>query len=257
MLISAWYCLLFGILLLCGNLSIYGQSTSPKSIAVLEELYDSLGGQDWNWAEIPQLEENYNPGVPWNFTKSTTGTTGVYLHDPCVPASAGLICDCHFEDNTVCEIEYILLGGNSPRGTIPSSLFSLPILILFMVQSTNIYGTIPTEIGNATNLEYWFTFGTSMGGTIPNEIGNCKNLVDLHLGGGNSSYYGTIPESLGYLTDLSLLAIGNGRTGTFPESFCNATSLEEIYAGSSPLIGTIPECLGLLKNLNLFSSLTR
>jgi len=246
MLISACHCLLFGILLLCRNLSIYGQSTNPKSIAVLEELYDSLGGQNWNWTEIPHLETNHNPGVPWNFTKSTTG---VYLHDPCVPASAGLICYCHFEDNTACAIIGILLGGNSPRGTIPSSLFSIPYLEAFFVQSTNIYGSIPTEIGNATYLEYWFTFGTSMGGTIPNEIGNCKYLSDLHLGSGNSSYYGTIPESLGYLTSLGLLAIGSGHTGTFPESFCNATSLAEIYCANSLLTGTIPDCLGLHKNL--------
>jgi len=232
----------------CEHVVVVGQATANRSIAILEEFYNSLDGNHWDWPSIAAgLSDNTAPGVPWNFTKNALG---FYLHDPCFPQGAGIRCDCSLNNNKLCVIYGMILGGQSLRGTIPSSILSLDELQAVFVQSEFITGTIPNEIGNAASLQYWYTMGTSMGGTIPNSIGNLQNFVDLHITG--PGYYGTIPAAMGNMKYLESLDIdGCTWSGKFPD-LCNATSLRQIYV-SGPVTGTLPACLGNIKKLELIS----
>ena len=143
--------------------------------AILNDLYNSLGGADWT----------NNTG--WG---GAEGTECKWY---------GVTCD---GSNKVIQLD---LSNNKLSGTIPSSLGNLTNLQILISTTTTLgihsyftwqpnkpkgldlynnrlSGSIPTSLGNLTNLTYLNLYNNQLSGPIPPELGNLTNLQNLYCG---------------------------------------------------------------------------
>jgi Leucine-rich repeat (LRR) protein len=68
------------------------------------------------------------------------------------------------------------MSFNNLKGTMPSELFSLPLLEILAVSENEISGTIDKRLGNLTNLLEFYCYGNKLTGTIPSEIGHLTKM---------------------------------------------------------------------------------
>ncbi len=246
--------------------------------AVLEELYDSLGGSNWttntNWKTDARL--NTWHGVTTNAAErvvrlelQANGLTGS------IPASIGRLRTLEYlnlSENRVASSpsEAPLLGDarvslDDDAGFMRHALPDPPERrrrggpqrsgsavggASMSFRSTGISGAIPRELGSLSNLEYLNLRQNSLTGGIPGTLAELKRLevLDLAL----NFLDGPIPSGLGNLPDLDFLQLCCNRlTGSIPSELGNLSSLQYLSLGRNGLTGIIPPRLGnLSRNLS-------
>lgn len=220
-------------------------------LAVLKNIYDSLGGSGWttktNWP---------TPGNwPATATSAQFGTwQGIVVVNGDIqmvnlPSNnlTGLL------PKTIAQLtrlKFLYMGTNQISGTIPhyTGLSQLQHLYL---SSNLLTGSIPAELGSLAGLMRLKLDNNGLTGSIPSELGNLTLLTDLFLN--NNQLSGSVPSSLGSLSNLVYLYVRNNQlTGSLPSSLGGLTALQYFFASNNQLTGPVPTTLSGLTQLLIF-----
>ena len=238
--------------------------TSTADIQVLEDLFDSTNGPNWNLTAIgcvirayPEFYEDYGiymsnlTGTPWDFTRSG----GAYVNDPCEDSSSssgswtGLSCVC---GTLTCSVKQLSLTCAQLTGPIPASLGNLTTLTSLDLDTNSLNGIIPPSLCNLRDLYYFDVDSNQMRGQIPSCISTLTKLKVLAIWG-NIDIVGALNPDYSNLTSLEVLQLNNNQlTGTLPESFSKLTKLTTLDLGINDFTGAIPASYRSLSQLNAF-----
>jgi len=237
---------------------------SVAECQVLEKLWDSAGGKDWqnneNWDSITNVDswegvivENAKISSLLLYSNNLVGT---------IPSELGKLSSLKklsLSNNSLTgkvpeslgelsELHYLDLGNNNLNGVIPIPLGSLLHLTELYLNNNQFSGSIPDSLGDLQSLNVLKMYGNSFSGSIPLTFGALSNLDILSLA--ENSLMGAIPSELGELTKLSYLDLkSNKLSGSIPARLGNLVSLTGLYLQKNKLTGDIPSELGNLSNL--------
>ncbi|MEO1054970.1 MAG: RHS repeat-associated core domain-containing protein, partial [Bacteroidota bacterium] len=192
-----------------------GQVPDAIELAVLRNVYDSLGGDGWtNKTGWPNsLAEWPNNATNLDFA----GWSGVTVQNGDISA---------------------LTITQNPVGEIPESIGQLKSLKTLAVRGEGVIGDLPVSLGGLTSLTQLNITNTSISGTIPSSLNSLNNLFLLYLDHNNLT--GQIPDLSG-MNGLFVLALeGNQLTG-FTDNSALPSNLTAIYLEENQLSGAIPE----------------
>lgn len=150
-------------------------------------------------------------------------------------------------------LQILDLQGNNLIGSIPDSLYDLPILGIFTVNNnTNFGGIVDTRIGHLTSLSRFEAGSTSIGGTIPDELYQLTLLRTLILS--NSSMSGPLKEDLHKLhaTLMQLKLNANGFSGPLPTALDVMTGLQQLLLDDNSFTGTISDVVCVERGFGRF-----
>lgn len=210
--------------------------------AVLQTLYRSLGGPDWNrstgWLTDAPLGDWYGVRVDGE---------GRVVELRLV--SNNLSGRIPFELGNLSRLRELDLAANALVGPIPAAIGNLAQLEELRLTFNPLTGEIPPEIGRLSNLRRLDLASTEgLGGSIPAELGGLGKLEDLSLN--NNLLTGRIPPELGNLSNLKrLILYQNALTGDIPPSLGELSQVENLNLHFNRLSGTIPPTLGNLRNV--------
>ncbi|XP_057738346.1 probable LRR receptor-like serine/threonine-protein kinase RFK1 isoform X2 [Arachis stenosperma] len=248
----------FGFLLVticCFQLLRISESKLPKEeVEALKEITSTMGAVYWEF-------DNDSCDI------IRVGLTG----EPPDESERSIVCDCSFENSTVCHVTKITLKRLSLPGALPPQLVKLPFLqdIDFAYNCLNgtipkewasmnltsisllvnrLSGEIPKHLGNITTLTYLMLEANNFSGVVPPELGKLINLHTLVLS--SNQLTGNLPSALAGLQNLTDFRISsNNFTGTIPDFIKNWKFLQRLEMHGSGLEGPIPSSISLLKNL--------
>jgi Leucine-rich repeat (LRR) protein len=142
------------------------------------------------------------------------------------------------------------LGDNMISGFIPPNIGNLIGLKILTMENTSISGVIPESIGQLENINELYLYNTRLSGLIPSSLGNLTQLNELHLY--DCYLEGPIPSSLGNLKDLFYLDLSANRlNGSIPREVLNLPTLSYCFNLSyNFLSGSLPTEVGSLAKLN-------
>ncbi|VVA92984.1 unnamed protein product [Arabis nemorensis] len=167
-----------------------------------------------------------------------------------------ILCDCSFNNNTICHITEIFLKTMGLPGKLPPQLVKLPYLRSIDLCRNYLSGTIPTEWASLPNLTYISLCANNLSGKLPIGLQKFKNLTFLGLEANRFS--GTIPDGLGSLTSLIGLELASNQfTGILPTTLSRLVNLERVRICDNNFTGTIPGYIGnwsRLEKLHLYAS---
>jgi Leucine-rich repeat (LRR) protein len=216
------YLVLFLCFLLGASITTKAQTNvipDNVELAVLKNIYDSLGGSGWitktNWPTLANW--------PASATSAQFGTwSGVTV-----------------TNGDISKISFI---NNNLTGQIPNSISQLTKLRYIYLQKNTITGPIPTSFGKLVTVTNMLLDHNSLSGSIPTALGNMSSLVQITLN--NNFLSGAIPSSLGNLTSLDMLNAGyNQLTGTIPSTLSQLSIATYIYLNNNQLTGSLPSSL--------------
>lgn len=238
----------------------------------LRSIYDSTDGQSWIWIN-ESLQWNFSDAQDPCLDK----WEGVYCSTDCL--ASGEFCHVVALDlrlhnmngtlpSSIGNLSHIValdLSYNFIEGTIPDEIASLQALTALDMSYLCLYGEIPASLSTLSKLEHLFLVNNRLTGQIPNISGLTK-LIDLDLsenGGRNTSrsaYNNSIQfslvETIGRSTGdfdfppvmLRLFSngscgstfVGDGLSGTIPDSILRLSKLETFALSKNSFIGEIP-----------------
>ena len=200
--------------------SSLSNTTSPQYKAV-EWLAQDKVDNDSNWSGYELLQRyvlrvlyHSTGGDNWSNTASTSWFVGG--SSVCDWGSSDAQCNGNGE-----QVDFIFLGSDNLRGTIPDELGQLTALTNIDLFDNLLTGTIPTQLGKLTALETLDLRENHLTGTIPTQLGELTALYALSLR--SNQLTGTIPLALTQLINLNRLYLyNNNLTGQVPSGFCAA-----------------------------------
>ncbi|KAK4735809.1 hypothetical protein R3W88_010070 [Solanum pinnatisectum] len=172
-------------------------------------------------------------------------------------------------------MSYNFLGGEVPSNfvSIPSELGSLSKLTELHLGSNNLSGSFPASVGNLTYLHELKLSYNQLKGKLPDSLSQMRSLtlIDLLV----DQLSGEFPPPLYNLSSLKGIGLSynyfsgnlrsnigvafpkaekinwgmNSFTGTFPDSFANASNLQILDLPGNNFTGNVPASLGKVKNL--------
>ncbi|XP_054815638.1 probable LRR receptor-like serine/threonine-protein kinase At1g53440 isoform X2 [Prosopis cineraria] len=203
------------------------QLMPQDEVKALQAISDKLTNVNWK-----VTEKSCNNGDS-GFNNLTTTSTQIVRT---------VICNCTFQNGTVCHVTHILLKGQNISGEIPSEFGNLTQLIELDLTRNYLSGTIPT-VFTRIPLVNLSLLGNRISGSIPEELGEIATLQDLVLE--DNQLGRNLPQSLGNLSNLRrLLLSSNNFTGVIPESYGNLKNLTDFRIDGSSLSGKIPGFIG-------------
>jgi len=181
-------------------------TTAPAQVAFLEDLYESLNGDQWDWT--------IETGAQWVFSSGVS---------PCASGWVGVTCVSGCADGSVdCEIASITLNSMNLVGNLSnvSSFPDMSSLISFDIASNSIEGQLPETIGCLTAL----------------------SVLDVST----NSFTGNIPQGLSALISLQSFSVDfNKFKKELPDIFSSMPSLQLVYASNNMFTGPLPPSLFL------------
>ncbi|KAL8459334.1 hypothetical protein ACS0TY_036721 [Phlomoides rotata] len=126
------------------------------------------------------------------------------------------------------------LGGNQLSGELPDCWTKLPYLRYLNLSNNNMSGSIPNSFGFLGDLTYLNLYGNRLSGEIPSLMQNCTELVLMNL-------------DLVQLTYLILRS--NKLSGKISPEICLLNSLQVLDLSDNKLSGIIPSCLSNLSGM--------
>uniref|UniRef100_A0A2N9FVU3 Leucine-rich repeat-containing N-terminal plant-type domain-containing protein n=1 Tax=Fagus sylvatica TaxID=28930 RepID=A0A2N9FVU3_FAGSY len=268
--------------LLQGSLPEFHPNGSLQSLTIgnLKSRCNFSGSIPDSMANLTQLvsldisSNSFTGPIPsFNMAKNLTE---IYLSDN---SFTGQITSIHWKE--LQSLEYLSLSSNLLVGSIPTSLFSLPLLqrlnlsnnrfsgqihefsnvssfqLYFLDLSNNfLEGPIPMSLFELRGLEYLILSSNNFSGSLhPNAIQQLRNLSDLDL-----SYNSLLIESSGANSSLSsfpeivTLILASCKLKTFPGFLRSLASIEVLDLSDNQIHGEIPNWiwnLTYLQHLNL------
>ena len=197
-----------------------GKQAQADDRAVLVELYNSTGGENWKkqWNWLSNL-----PLYKWDGigTDDEGRVTVVNLSDAgltgALPASLG----------NLSKLEWLELSRNRElTGSLPSTIGKLSNLKHLEIESTQLSGPLHASLGNLTKLEYISFNGSDLTGSVPASLGNLSQLEELDLVHNNLT--GSIPSELGKLSKLKRLWVRGNELTSIPSELGNLDNLESV-----------------------------
>ncbi|XP_057750041.1 leucine-rich repeat receptor-like protein kinase TDR [Arachis stenosperma] len=137
------------------------------------------------------------------------------------------------------QLRYFNVSYN-PRlgGTIPTRIWSLPVLQNFSSSSCGISGDLP-QFESCKSISIIDLDRNNLSGTIPNSFSRCQALEKLNLS--NNNMIGHIPEELASIPVLSVIDLSNNKiNGPIPEKFGSSSSLQLLNVSFNNITGSIP-----------------
>jgi Leucine-rich repeat (LRR) protein len=264
--------------LLQGSLPEFHPNGSLQSLTLSRcNFSGSIPDSMANLTQLVSLDISSNsftgPIPSFNMAKNLTE---IYLSDN---SFTGNITSIHWKE--LQSLEYLSLSSNLLVGSIPTSLFSLPLLqrlnlsnnrfsgqihefsnvssfqLYFLDLSNNfLEGPIPMSLFELRGLEYLILSSNNFSGSLhPNSIQQLRNLSDLDL-----SYNSLLIESSGANSSLSSfpeivkLILASCKLKTFPGFLRSLASIEVLDLSDNQIHGEIPNWiwnLTYLQHLNL------
>jgi len=178
-------CTLIGVLLLllCSHSTAL---TKNEAMKVLEDVYTSATGPQWDFARIRKLNEQYygeDHNKVWNFEKSGDK----YVHEDEACQWIGVFCG---DKTDVATINKLWLPGGNLKGTISDSIEALTSLTSLDFSASNLFGTIPESLSNLKMMQTMYLDTNQLTGTIPAFSGPLKIFVV-----NNNKLTGPIPKN--------------------------------------------------------------
>ncbi|PPS02465.1 hypothetical protein GOBAR_AA18206 [Gossypium barbadense] len=179
-----------------------------------------------------------------------------------------VVCDCSFNNNTICHVVQILLPYNAYRWSYNDEVNAMVgyyannvvcdcsfnnntiyhVLVQIVLKAQNLSGTLPLNLNNLPFLQEIDLTRNYLNGTIPPEWGSSTGLISISLLGNRLT--GQIPAELANLRNLtSLILENNGLSGTLPAALGNLSNIERF---SNNFTGKIPETFARLTSLKEF-----
>jgi hypothetical protein len=202
----------------------------PSEVAVLEEIYSRLGGNNWK----------YNAG------------TDVYNHtgkwmvgDPCADRWYGVKCQSEAlsEESTSKSSPY---ASYAPYAHVVA-LFPNP-----RSSGNPLVGQLPDSIANLTKLQHLYTSNdvspSSLTGTMPASIGSLSHLKCMYFS--HNQLTGTIPRTFEQLTNLEAFLMRKNKLRGELINFSPLKALLNVWFDGQSLTGNLTS-LGMLPNITL------
>ncbi|KAK7272598.1 hypothetical protein RJT34_29303 [Clitoria ternatea] len=213
---------LFLLAAFCSASLALGATLSQDEKQVLRDIAETLGKKDWDFSVDPCSGERN-----WTSSVQVKGSENAVM------------CNCDFNNATLCHVTNILLKAQNLPGTLPPDLYRLPYLQEIDLSRNYLNGTIPKEWGSM-KLVSISLLGNRLTGSIPIEITNISTLQSLVLEG--NQFSGNLPLELGNLTQIQrLLLSSNNFTGELPVTLAKLTTLQDIRIGDNQFSGKIPD----------------
>ncbi|XP_068648691.1 leucine-rich repeat receptor-like protein kinase TDR [Aristolochia californica] len=130
--------------------------------------------------------------------------------------------------------------SNNPNlgGSIPTGIWSLPLLQNFSASSCNISGYLP-QFGSCNSISVIELEKNHLSGAIPEHVANCRDLERLDFA--HNALTGSIPSELANLPRLSILDLSHNKlTGPMPPRFGNSSRLALLNVSFNNISGSIP-----------------
>ncbi|XP_040938115.1 probable leucine-rich repeat receptor-like serine/threonine-protein kinase At3g14840 [Gossypium hirsutum] len=164
-----------------------------------------------------------------------------------------VVCDCSFNNNTICHVVQIDLTRNYLNGTIPPEWGSSTGLISISLLGNRLTGQIPAELANLRNLTSLILENNGLSGILPAELGNLSKIEQLYMEA--SGLIGPIPSVNVTLLNLTYIIISdlNGDETNFTQALIDASlpKLERLMSRSCNLIGEIPASFGTFTSIKI------
>ncbi|KAF7822595.1 putative LRR receptor-like serine/threonine-protein kinase [Senna tora] len=208
------------------NFGSIAQLIPQDEVEALQAISDKLTNVNWN---VSQRSCSGDAG----FHNVTTSGNDIITN---------IICNCTFQNDTVCHVTNILLKGQNISGVLPTEFGNLTELKQLDLSRNYLNGSIPTSF-KAIPLVNLSLLGNRISGSIPTEIAEIATLEELVLE--DNQLEGALPPSLGNLSNLRrLLLSANNFTGTIPETYGSLKNLTDFRIDGSTLSGSIPSFIG-------------
>lgn len=212
-------------------------ATHSGDISILQDLYHSTNGVNWDYASIQ--------GTDWLFEEGA---------NPCGDEWKGIFCNASFSTcssaASICFVTEIKLPGCRITGELPGSLGGMDRLHSVVFDNNMLTGRFPTSLYRLSNISYISMIKNLLGGPISTDIKFATTLKELHLD--FNSLSGLLPESIGQVISLEQFTVTRATfNSSIPQSFGSLTKLKILKMGSCSLTGLIPASLGSLSRLSL------
>ncbi|XP_019094625.1 PREDICTED: probable LRR receptor-like serine/threonine-protein kinase At1g29720 [Camelina sativa] len=214
----------------------------PDELIALEEIATTLGIKRLNLSygdpcRLRTLKIIQEADIVWNPVMNNT-----------------ILCDCSFNNNTICHITALTLRNSTLSGKVPPELAKLRHLRSIDLYRNYLTGKIPMEWASLRYLTFISLSANRLSGNLPTGLQNFKNLKYF----GGNQFSGSIPDELGNLTNLKVLFLSSNQfSGSLPSTLARLVNLEEFVICDNNLTGIIPGYIGnwsRLKKLHLYAS---
>ncbi|KAL2626799.1 hypothetical protein GLYMA_07G153200v4 [Glycine max] len=162
----------------------------------------------------------------------------------------GAITSVHFEG--LRKLVQIDLQYNLLNGSIPSSLFALPLVKTIQLSNNHFQGQLD-EFSNTSYLSsiiFLSLSNNSLSGSIPHSLCNNSNLLVLDVS--YNQFNGKIPECLAQSDTLVVLNLQHNQfNGSIPDKFPLSCALKTLDLNSNLLRGPIPKSLANCTSLEV------
>ncbi|XP_058067524.1 leucine-rich repeat receptor-like protein kinase TDR [Magnolia sinica] len=136
-------------------------------------------------------------------------------------------------------LQYFNISQNSNLGgTVPSRIWSLPLLQNFSASLCNISGNLP-PFKSCDSISTIELNRNQLSGTIPGGVLQCQSLERMDLS--KNQLMGQIPPELASLPTLSFIDVSHNKlTGSIPAKFGNSSELVLLNVSFNNISGSIP-----------------
>ena len=213
-----------------------------SEMSALQNLYDTCGGNTWNW--------NSSYGLPWNFDKLKGKDE--YISNPCLPEWQGIGCNCVANNQTNPIYSYYSYDDAFEPLSLNNVTSANCTILKVDLRGMGLVGTIPTTLSSLTNLAaLHLSYNNLLRGAIPSQLWEMASLQQLYLS--HTSLQGTLSSDVSRLSNLLQLAISATLLSkAVPDSLFTMSQLEELYLGQNQrMAGDISNSLSRLSRLRV------